>query len=76
MQLNPVIHYRMVRFVDEGTAMVETLEAVKEEFEHYETHPDYHVGIASAMKNAGVGVGCSGYRTLSNIKIIDGKGSH
>lgn len=36
----------------EGTALVETLEAVKE---IYENHP--RAGIACAMKNAGVGVG-------------------
>ncbi|MFR5601682.1 MAG: selenium-dependent xanthine dehydrogenase [Lachnospiraceae bacterium] len=35
-----------------GTALVETLEAVKEV---YESHP--YAGIACAMKNAGVGVG-------------------
>ena len=36
----------------EGTALIETLEAVKES---YESHP--RAGIACAMKNAGVGVG-------------------
>jgi len=45
------------QLADPGTAMVETLEAVKEAFERYEADPDYHVGIASSMKNAGVGVG-------------------
>ncbi|VIJ60853.1 xanthine dehydrogenase [Clostridioides difficile] len=40
------------QFADEGTAMAETLEAVKEE---YEKHP--RAGIACAMKNSGVGVG-------------------
>ena len=36
----------------EGTALAETLEAVKDVFE---SHP--RAGIACAMKNAGVGVG-------------------
>lgn len=36
---------------------VETLEAVKDDFYKYENDPDYSVGIASALKNAGVGVG-------------------
>jgi selenium-dependent xanthine dehydrogenase len=40
------------QIADEGTAMVETLEAVKET---YESSP--YAGIACAMKNAGVGVG-------------------
>ncbi|MDF2511580.1 MAG: selenium-dependent molybdenum hydroxylase 1 [Herbinix sp.] len=60
------------QIADEGTAMVETLEAVREEFEHYEAHPDYHVGIASAMKNAGVGVGVQDIGRC-NIKILEGK---
>lgn len=40
------------QIADEGTALVETLEAVKT---IYEQHP--YAGIACAMKNAGVGVG-------------------
>jgi aldehyde oxidoreductase len=60
------------QIADEGTAMVETLEAVKEDFEKYEADPDYYVGIASAMKNAGIGVGIPD-PGRSNIKIIDGK---
>ncbi|HWQ41723.1 MAG TPA: selenium-dependent xanthine dehydrogenase, partial [Desulfosporosinus sp.] len=60
------------QIADEGTAMVETLEAVKEEFEKYETDPDYYVGIASAMKNAGVGVGVPDIGRC-NLKIIGGK---
>ena len=60
------------QIADEGTAMAETLEAVKEEFENYEADPDYYVGIASAMKNAGVGVGVPDIGRC-NLKIIDGK---
>jgi selenium-dependent molybdenum hydroxylase 1 len=45
------------QIADEGTAFLETLLAVKDEFYKYENDPDYYVGIASAMKNAGIGVG-------------------
>lgn len=44
------------QIADNGTGMVETLEALKEAFDKYENDPDYYVGIASAMKNAGLGV--------------------
>ena len=60
------------QIADAGTAMAETLEAVKEDFEKYEADPNYYVGIASAMKNAGVGVGVSDIGRC-NLKIIDGK---
>lgn len=60
------------QIADEGTAMVETLEAVRSEFEKYEADPDYYVGIASAMKNAGLGVGVPDVGRC-NLKIIDGK---
>lgn len=60
------------QLADEGTAMVETLEAVKEAFEKYEADPDYYVGIASAMKNSGVGVGIPDPGRC-NLAIIDGK---
>lgn len=60
------------QIADKGTAMVETLDAVKEEFEKYEADSNYYVGIASAMKNAGVGVGVPDPGRC-NIKIIDGK---
>lgn len=60
------------QLADDGTAMAETLEAVKEEFEKYEADPNYHVGIASAMKNAGVGVAVPDTGRC-NLKIIDGK---
>ncbi len=49
-----------------GTALVETLEAVKDVFEH---HP--RAGIACAMKNAGVGVGIPDYGRC-RITIEDG----
>lgn len=60
------------QIADDGTAMVETLNAVKEDFLKYESHMDYFVGIASAMKNAGVGVGVSDIGRC-NLKVIDGK---
>ncbi len=40
------------QIADEGTALVETLEAVKNDF-----YSNKHVGIACAFKNAGLGVG-------------------
>lgn len=60
------------QLADEGTGMAETLEAVKEDFEKYEADPNYFVGIASAMKNAGVGVGIPDPGRC-NLKIVDGK---
>lgn len=60
------------QLADAGTAMVETLEAVKDEFEKYEADPNYYVGIASAMKNAGIGVGVPDTGRC-NLKIIDGR---
>lgn len=44
------------QLADAGTALAETLEAVKEVYERHE-----HAGIACAMKNAGVGVGLPDY---------------
>lgn len=55
------------QIADEGTAMVETLEAVKE---IYESNP--YAGIACAMKNAGVGVGIPDIGRCKLV-IIDGK---
>lgn len=60
------------QIADEGTAMAETLEAVKEAFDYYEGHPDFYVGIASAMKNAGVGVGVRDIGRC-NLKIKEGR---
>lgn len=60
------------QIADGGTAMIETLEAVKDEFMKYEAHPNYFVGIASAMKNAGVGVGVPDIGRC-NLKVLDGK---
>lgn len=51
----------------EGTALAETLEAVKE---IYESHP--RAGIACAMKNAGVGVGLPDWGRC-RLTIEDGK---
>lgn len=55
------------QIADEGTALVETLEAVKDV---YEAHP--YAGIACAMKNAGVGVGIPDIGR-SRIQVIEGK---
>ncbi len=56
----------------EDTAYVETLEAVKEDFERLEADPSVHVGIASAMKNAGIGVGLKDPGRC-NLEVIDGR---
>ena len=55
------------QIADEGTAMVETLEAVKEEYEKHK-----YAGIACAMKNAGLGVGIPDIGRC-RLVIIDGK---
>lgn len=60
------------QIADDGTAMAETLEAVKNDFYKYENDPNYYVGIASAMKNAGLGVGIADPGRC-NLKVIDGK---
>lgn len=60
------------QIADAGTAMAETLKAVKDDYEKYEADPDYYVGIASAMKNAGIGVGLPDAGRCS-LKVIDGK---
>lgn len=60
------------QIADEGTGMAETLEAVKEDFEKYEKDSNYYVGIASAMKNAGIGVGIPDPGRC-NLKVINGK---
>jgi selenium-dependent xanthine dehydrogenase len=57
---------------DAGTAMAETLEAVKADFDRYEADPDYYVGIASAMKNAGLGVGVIDIGRC-NLEVREGK---
>lgn len=56
------------QIADEGTGMVETLEAVKEE---YYKHYDF-AGIACAIKNSGVGVGKPDTGRV-RLKIVDGK---
>jgi selenium-dependent xanthine dehydrogenase len=60
------------QIADEGTAMAETLEAVKEDFERYEADPNFYVGIASGMKNSGLGVGVPDVGRC-NLKVIEGK---
>lgn len=60
------------QIADEGTGMAATLKAVKEEFDKYENDPDYFVGIASAMKNAGLGVGVPDPGRC-NLKVVNGR---
>lgn len=56
------------QIADEGTGIVETLEAVKDAY-----YADYqHAGIACAIKNAGVGVGVPDTGRVK-LKIVDGK---
>ncbi|MDF2512217.1 MAG: selenium-dependent molybdenum hydroxylase 1 [Herbinix sp.] len=56
------------QLADEGTAMVETLEAVKEDYyNNYEFS-----GIACAIKNSGVGVGKPDTGRV-RLKVVDGK---
>ncbi len=45
------------QIADAGTAYRETLEACREFYKEYSGKDGYYVGIASAMKNAGAGVG-------------------
>ncbi len=55
------------QIVDQSTGLVETLEAVKDVFEN-----NQYVGIACAMKNAGVGVGIPDFGRAI-LAIVDGK---
>lgn len=55
------------QIVDESTGLVETLEAVKDVFEN-----NKYVGIACAMKNAGVGVGIPDFGR-AKLAVVDGK---
>ncbi len=56
------------QIADEGTGILETLEAVKEAY--YENYQN--AGIACAIKNAGVGVGIPDTGRV-RLKIVDGK---
>lgn len=56
------------QLADEGTGLLETLEAVKEEY--YRNYD--RAGIACAIKNAGVGVGIPDTGRV-RLKIVDGK---
>lgn len=60
------------QIVDESTGLVETLEAVKEEFDKA-TAAGKPVGLACAMKNAGVGVGIPDWGRCKLIVEDDGK---
>ncbi|MCR5760448.1 MAG: selenium-dependent xanthine dehydrogenase [Sphaerochaetaceae bacterium] len=55
------------QIADKYTGLAETLEAVKKEF-----YSNEHVGIACAMKNAGVGVGLPDYGRV-DLEVKDGK---
>ncbi len=55
------------QIADEGTALVETLEAVKDVY-----YSNKYVGIACTFKNAGVGVGIPDTGRCK-VKVIDGK---
>ena len=55
------------QIVDESTGLVETLLAVKEQFESHK-----NTGIACAMKNAGVGVGIPDYGRV-RLEVTGGK---
>ncbi|MBP1925772.1 selenium-dependent xanthine dehydrogenase [Sedimentibacter acidaminivorans] len=59
------------QIADEGTAFAETLEAVKEVYENLSQDESKFVGIASAMKNAGLGVGVPDIGRC-NIFVQDG----
>ncbi|WP_252250742.1 selenium-dependent xanthine dehydrogenase [Clostridium sp. ZBS13] len=55
------------QIADEGTALVETLEAVKDSY-----YSNKYAGIACTFKNAGVGVGIPDTGRCK-VKVIDGK---
>ena len=55
------------QIADESTGLVETLDAVKDKY-----YSEKYVGIACAMKNAGVGVGLPDYGRCK-ILVLDGK---
>jgi len=59
------------QIADEGTAYIETLEAVKDVYNKAVQEKNKYVGIASAMKNAGLGVGVPDIGRC-NIFIKDG----
>ncbi|MBV4419388.1 selenium-dependent xanthine dehydrogenase [Clostridium tyrobutyricum] len=60
------------QIADNGTAFKETLMSVKEEYYKYANSTNEYVGIASAMKNSGVGVGVPDVGRC-RLTIIDGK---
>lgn len=60
------------QIADEGTAYAETLEVCKDYYEEYAAKEGYHVGIASAMKNAGLGVGVEDVGRC-HVVVQDGK---
>ncbi len=65
--LEPGLTMATGQIADEGTAIKETLLAVREV---YESHP--YAGIACALKNTGIGVGLPDIGRV-NLKIVKGK---
>ena len=59
------------QIADDTTAYLETLEAVKSDYYKYLNDDNYYVGIASALKNAGLGVGVPDTGRCE-LQVIDG----
>lgn len=60
------------QIADKGTAFKETLMAVKDEYDKYSSEKNSYVGIASAFKNSGVGVGIPDIGRC-RLTVINGK---
>ncbi len=60
------------QIADEGTSIYDTLMAVKDYYEEMDKKEGVHVGIACAMKNAGLGVGVPDIGRCK-LAVIDGK---
>lgn len=60
------------QIADAGTALKETLMAVKDQYLFHEAEKDEYVGIACALKNSGVGVGIPDIGRC-RLTIINGK---
>ena len=60
------------QIADKGTAFKETLMAVKGEYDNYSSEKNSYVGIASAFKNSGIGVGIPDIGRC-RLTVINGK---
>ncbi|QQK08072.1 selenium-dependent xanthine dehydrogenase [Miniphocaeibacter halophilus] len=60
------------QIAEQGTAFLETLEACKDYYYNYLNKDQYYVGIASTLKNAGLGVGVEDVGRC-NLYIDNGK---